>query len=58
MQDKVGWSCKAGYFGAREENEHVYHCARTNCKRITLSYVMADASIDWWEDCVEHIERG
>jgi len=64
MQDKVGWSCKAGYFGAREENEHVYHCARTNCKRITLSYVMADTSdrmrplTDWWEDCVEHIQRG
>ena len=58
MQDKVGWSCKAGYFGERDDDKHVYHCARTNCKRITLSYLMTDACTDWWEDCVEHIERG
>jgi len=41
MYDKVGWSCKYGYFGnykdAREKL--VYHCAQTNVWRMTISYI-------------------
>lgn len=62
MNDDVGWTCKAGYFGTREDNKHVYHCAKTNCKRITLSYVIPDFSGDftpeWWQECIDHIQRG
>lgn len=60
MNDEVGWTCKAGYFGLREDNEHVYHCARTDCRRITLSYMIPVREIDteWWQECVDHIQRG
>lgn len=62
MKDDVGWTCKAGYFGTREDNKHMYHCAKTNCKRITLSYMIPDTSGDftpeWWQECIDHIQRG
>ena len=62
MNDDVGWTCKAGYFGLRKYNEHMYHCAKTNCKRITLSYVIPDFSgeytPEWWQECIDHIQRG
>lgn len=55
MVDKKGWQCKAGYFGANDEPDKVmYHCAATNCKRITLSYTLGfDES--YWKDAIEHI---
>ena len=55
MQDKKGWTLKAGYFGSYSEPRKVmYHCAKTNCNRITLSYTTGH-DVEYWKDCVEHI---
>lgn len=41
VQDRKGWQCKAGYFGAYNEHQSklVYHTATTECWRITVSYM-------------------
>jgi len=55
MHDKKGWTCKAGYFGSLDEPDKIiWHCAKTNCKRITLSFTMG-FNYDYWEDCVKQI---
>ncbi len=59
MQDIQGWQCKAGYFGAYGEpwDKRVYHTARTNCWRITVSYIFdrSDMSMSLHEDIIEEI---
>lgn len=55
VQDKKGWNCKAGYFGSSYESDRiVYHCAATNCWRMTLSFTLGH-DYDFWKDCIEHI---
>jgi hypothetical protein len=41
LQDKPGWQCRYGYFGSYEDSPEklVYHAARTNCWRMTVSYI-------------------
>jgi len=57
MQDKKGWSLKAGYFSDYDEpNNLVYHCAYTDCDRITLSYVLGKRK-DYWQDCIDYISE-
>lgn len=55
IQDKKGWNCKAGYFGSQFEKDRiVYHCASTNCWRMTLSFTLGH-DYDFWRDCIDHI---
>lgn len=55
FKDKPGWTVKVGYFGRFSEPDKIYwHCARTECDRLTLSYVIYDKNI--WENMVEEIE--
>jgi hypothetical protein len=59
MQDKKGWQCKAGYFGAYHEPwyKRVYHAAETDCWRITVSYIFdrSDMSLGLQDDVIEEI---
>ena len=59
MQDKKGWQCKAGYFGAYGEPwyNRVYHAAKTDCWRLTVSYMFdrTDMSMSLHEDIMEEI---
>lgn len=58
LQDKKGWSLKAGYFGTYDEPEHIYyHAAWTDCWRMTLSYVLGNDK-GYWEDCIDCITEG
>ena len=54
MKDPKGWSLKAGYFGSYESDKLVYHCASTDCWRMTLSYVLGH-NTDYWKDCLDYI---
>lgn len=59
MQDKKGWQCKAGYFGAYGEPwyNRVYHAAETDCWRLTVSYMFdrSDMASGLQEDIIEEI---
>lgn len=46
IPDKKGWSCKGAYFGSYRDDPDklVYHSAKTNCWRYTVSFVY-----DWTE---------
>ena len=58
LQDKKGWSLKAGYFGSYNEPEHIYyHAAWTGCWRMTLSYVLGKDK-NYWQDCIDYITEG
>ena len=54
IQDEPGWNLKAGFFGKYGSDDVVYHCARTNCFRMTLSYTLGH-DIEFWRDCVDYI---
>jgi len=54
IQDEEGWNVKAGYFGPYGSGRVIYHAARTNCYRMTLSYVLGHDE-DYWKDCIETI---
>jgi hypothetical protein len=55
MKDKKGWSCKAGYFGSKNQPEKiVYHAASTDCWRITVSYTLGH-NFEYWQDVIEDI---
>lgn len=54
IPDVKGWQLKAGYFGAYGSGNVVYHAARTNCYRMTLSYVLGHSE-DYWQDCIDYI---
>lgn len=59
MQDKKGWQCKAGYFGAYGEpwNNLVYHAAETDCWRLTVSFIFdrSDISMGIQDEVIEEI---
>lgn len=55
LKDKKGWSLKAGYFGSYDDDKLVYHCAKTECWRMTLSYVFNRGNQDYWKDCIDFI---
>ena len=54
IQDDKGWNLKAGHFGAYGSGDVVYHAAKTNCYRMTLSYVLGHDE-DYWKDCIDFI---
>jgi hypothetical protein len=57
MQDPKGWSLKAGYFGSyKEPDKLVYHCAYTDCDRLTMSYVLGNSE-HYWKDCIDYISE-
>ena len=60
IPDKKGWQCKAGYFGAYNEEPEklVYHTASTDCWRITVSYIFnrEEMSLGLQEDVIEEIK--
>lgn len=60
VQDKPGWQCKAGYFGAYGEpmENLVYHSASTDCWRMTISFMLdrTDLSLDMQEDVIAEIK--
>ena len=47
MKDRKGWQCKAGYFGSYGEGwtKRVYHSARTDCWRITVSFMFDQSAM-------------
>lgn len=56
MKDKKGWSCKAGYFSSYGEDIPVkYHCAYTDCWRMTHSYTLGFDK-NYWEDMIDYIQ--
>ncbi len=53
-KDNPGWNIKVGYFGKFSEPDKVYwHAARTECDRVTLSYIIYDKNI--WDNMVDEI---
>ena len=57
MQDVPGWQCKMGYFGPYFKPDTVcYHSAKTNCWRISVAYVFAEAD-NFWKEVIEDIEN-
>ncbi len=53
-KDNPGWNVKVGYFGKFSEPDKVYwHSARTECDRVTLSYIIYDKNI--WDNMVDEI---
>jgi len=56
IPDKVGWSLKAGYFG--DGDKEMFHSAKTNCPRITVSYVMGlhGTDTEYWEEVLDYIQ--
>lgn len=56
IQDKPGWQAKMTYFGPYDNPENiVYHAAYTDCYRITVAFVFAEAD-QFWEEVIEDLE--
>jgi len=58
IQDQPGWQCKAAYFGSYHERDKVvYHAAKTNCWRCTVSYIFNETDIaeEFREEIIEDI---
>lgn len=56
MEDPKGWSCKAGYFAEYGDTRPViYHCAYTNCWRMTLSFTLGYDE-NYWSDMIDYIQ--
>lgn len=54
QKDKKGWFIKVGYFGHYKEPEKLcWHAAKTDCDRLTLSYIIYDKNL--WENMVDEI---
>ena len=54
-KDNPGWNIRVGYFGPFEEPDNIYwHAARTDCDRVTLSYIIYDKNI--WDNMITEIE--
>lgn len=57
--DEPGWTCKAGYFGHYGEPAEnlVYHAAKTDCWRMTISYIFdrSQMSLGLQDDVIEEI---
>jgi len=56
VQDVPGWQAKMTYFGSYEQPEKLcYHAAHTDCWRITVAFVFAEAD-NFWEEVIEDLE--
>jgi hypothetical protein len=56
VQDVQGWQAKMTYFGPYSEPDKlVYHAAYSDCYRITVAFVFAEAD-DFWTEVIEDIE--
>ena len=53
MQDPVGWHCKLGYYGKKEEHDKIMWHAAYGGPRITLGWVVFDENI--WADIVDEL---
>ena len=57
IHDVPGWQCKMGYFGPYYKPETLcYHTAATECWRISVAYVFAEADT-MWKYVIEDIEN-
>lgn len=56
MRDKAGWTLKAGYFGGYHDDQLVYHCAATECWRMTWSWMLGFDE-EYWNDCLSVISE-
>lgn len=56
IQDKPGWQAKMTYFGPYGDPEKLcYHAAYTDCYRITVAFVFAEAD-EFWEEVIADLE--
>jgi hypothetical protein len=56
IQDKPGWQAKMTYFGPYEKPDTLcYHAAYTDCYRITVAFVFAEAD-NFWQEVIEDLE--
>lgn len=56
IQDKPGWQAKMTYFGPYEDPDKLcYHAAYTDCYRITVAFVFAEAD-EFWEEVIADLE--
>ena len=57
IQDKPGWQAKMTYFVPYNAypDQICYHSAYTDCYRITVAFVFAEAD-EFWEDVIEDLE--
>jgi hypothetical protein len=56
IPDVPGWQAKMTYFGPYDQPENlVYHAAYTDCYRITVAFVFAEAD-EFWEEVIEDLE--
>ena len=56
IQDKPGWQAKMTYFGPYDSPDKLcYHAAYTNCYRITVAFVFAEAD-EFWQEVIEDLE--
>tara|TARA_B100001094_G_C18021009_1_gene715097 strand:+ start:73 stop:732 length:660 start_codon:yes stop_codon:yes gene_type:complete len=57
IPDVQGWQCKMGYFGGYDQPERVcWHAASTECLRISVAYVFAEAE-GLHQDIIDDIEE-
>lgn len=56
IQDKPGWQAKMTYFGPYDSPDKLcYHAAYTDCYRLTIAFVFAEAN-EFWEEVIEDLE--
>ena len=56
IQDKPGWQAKMTYFGPYDDPDKLcYHAAYTDCYRITVAFVFAEAD-EFWEEVIADLE--
>lgn len=56
IPDHPGWQAKMTYFGPYwKPDDLCYHAAYTDCYRITVAFVFAEAD-NFWEEVIEDIE--
>jgi len=53
MDDPVGWHCKLGYYGKKEEHDKIMWHSAFGGPRITLGWVVFDQNI--WDDIVDEL---
>ena len=57
IPDVKGWQCKMGYFGSYDQPDRIcWHAASTECLRISVAYVFAEAE-GLHQDIIDDIEE-
>jgi len=57
IPDVKGWQCKMGYFGSYDQSDRIcWHAASTECLRISVAYVFAEAE-NLHQDIIDDIEE-